>query len=79
LGIEKGEQAELLHKSIDYFKRHESFDIDEFQTKVFKDDDRIEAFRSFGGRYAESNNFDLAAQFDISTEAVKNKASFSKV
>jgi hypothetical protein len=78
LGIEKGEQAELLHKSIDYFKSHESFDIDEFQTEVFKDDDRIEAFRSFGGRYTESNNFDLAAQFDISSEAVKKQSRIFK-
>jgi hypothetical protein len=78
LGIEKGEQAELLHKSIDYFKSHESFNIDEFQTEVFKDDDRIEAFRNFGGRYVENNDFDLAAQFDISSEAVKKQSRIFK-
>ncbi len=71
LGVERGEQAELLHKSIDYFKSKETFDIDEFQTEIFKDDDRIEAFRQFGSRYVESNDFNLAAQFDISSEAVK--------
>ncbi|HZH64209.1 MAG TPA: nucleoid-associated protein [Flavisolibacter sp.] len=78
LGIEKGEQAELLHKSIDYFKSHESFDIDEFQTEIFRNDDRIEAFRSFGSRYVESNDFEMAAQFDISGEAVKKQSRIFK-
>lgn len=71
MGIEGGEQAELLHKSIDYFRSKETFDITEFQSEVFEQDDRIEAFRQFGGRYVESNDFDLAAQFPISPEAVK--------
>jgi hypothetical protein len=78
LKVPKNEQVELLHKSIDYFKSRESFDIDEFQTEVFAQDDRIEAFRSFGSRYTESNNFDLAAQFDISPEAVKKQSRIFK-
>ena len=73
LKVPKNEQVELLHKSIDYFKSRESFDIDEFQTEVFGKDDQIEAFRHFGSRYTENNDFDLAAQFDISTEAVKKQ------
>ena len=78
LKVPKNEQVELLHKSIDYFKSRESFDIDEFQTEVFGKDDQIEAFRHFGSRYTESNDFDLAAQFDISTEAVKKQSRIFK-
>jgi hypothetical protein len=78
LKVPKNEQVELLHKSIDYFKSHESFDIDEFQTEVFGQDDRIEAFRNFGSRYTESNDFDLSAQFDISSEAVKKQSRIFK-
>jgi hypothetical protein len=78
LKVPRNEQVELLHKSIDYFKSHDSFDIDEFQSEVFAQDDRIEAFRSFGSRYVESNDFDLAAQFDISPEAVKKQSRIFK-
>ncbi|MBB1286338.1 nucleoid-associated protein [Flavisolibacter sp. BT320] len=78
LKVPRNEQVELLHKSIDYFKSHESFDIDEFQSEVFAQDDRIEAFRNFGSRYIESNDFDLAAQFDISPEAVKKQSRIFK-
>ncbi|GAA4738344.1 nucleoid-associated protein [Flavisolibacter ginsenosidimutans] len=76
--IGKNEQVNLLHKSIDYFKTNESFDIDDFQAKVFIEDDRIDAFRNFGSRYVENNDFDLAAQFDISPEAVKKQSRIFK-
>ena len=78
LKISKPEQVDLLHKSIDYFKSNESFDIDDFQTKVFVEDDRIEAFRNFGSHYVQHNDFDLAAQFDISSEAVKKQSRIFK-
>lgn len=76
--LSKNEQVELLHKSIDYFKTNESFDIDDFQAKVFIEDDRIEAFRNFGSHYIQHNDFDLAAQFDISPEAVKKQSRIFK-
>lgn len=78
LKVPRNEQVELLHKSIDYFKSHDSFDIDEFQTEVLAQDDRIEAFRSFGSRYVERNDFDLSAQFAISPEAVKKQSRIFK-
>lgn len=76
--LSKNEQVELLHKSIDYFKSNESFDIDDFQAKVFIQDEHVEAFRNFGSRYVANNDFDLAAQFDISPEAVKKQSRIFK-
>lgn len=78
LKISKPEQVDLLHKSIDYFKANESFDIDDFQAKVFVEEDRINAFRNFGSQYVENNDFDLAAQFDISPAAVKKQSRIFK-
>ena len=69
----KNEQIELLHKSMDYFKSKESFDIDEFQKEVFVQDEMIESFRNFGSRYVEHHDFDLSSQFDISGQAVKKQ------
>jgi hypothetical protein len=76
--VDRKEQVELLHKSIDYFKSREQFDIDEFQTEVFGTEERIDAFRHFGTRYIESNDFDLASQFEISHDAVKKQSRIFK-
>lgn len=69
--LPKNEQIEMLHRSMDYFKAKESFDIEEFQQEVFGDEGTIEAFRNFGSRYTEHHNFDIASNFEISGQAVK--------
>jgi hypothetical protein len=73
LKIGKPEQVELLHKSLNYFKANESFDIDQFQTEVFGQEEMIESFRRYGSQYIENNDYDIAAQFDISPDAVKKQ------
>jgi hypothetical protein len=72
-GMEKTDQIELLTKSIDYFRSKESFDMEEFQQEVFQNDEMIQSFRNFGSQYIEQHDFDIAAQFDISTQAVKKQ------
>lgn len=74
LKIPKTEQVELLNRSIDYFKSKEAFDIEEFQTEVFGNDEMIGSFRNFGSRYIEANDFDIASSFDISVDAVKKQS-----
>ena len=69
--VTKTEQVELLHKTLDYFKTNEAFDIEEFQNEVFGKDEMIESFRRFGSRYVENTDYDLASQFDISADAVR--------
>ncbi|TCJ14112.1 nucleoid-associated protein [Flaviaesturariibacter flavus] len=77
-GVGRKEQVELLHKSIDYFRSKESFDIDEFQNEVFGAEDVIDSFRDFGARFTEKNDYDIAAQFDIAHDAVKKQARIFK-
>jgi 37-kD nucleoid-associated bacterial protein len=76
--LPKTDQINLLNKSIDYFKSKESFDIEEFQKDVFVQDEVIVSFRNFGSRYAESNDFDISANFEISAGAVKKQARIYK-
>lgn len=71
--LPKNEQIELLHKSIDYFRSKESFDINEFQEEVFGGPEMIESFKNFGSRYVTRHDFDLASSFDISGAAVKKQ------
>jgi hypothetical protein len=76
--IEKKEQVELLQKSLRYFQEKDQFDIEEFQADVFADDERINAFRTFGSRYVENNDYDISSNFDISHDAVKKQARIYK-
>lgn len=78
LNIEKKEQVELLQKSIRYFQEKDAFDIGEFQAEVFPDEDMSNAFRNFGSRYVESNDYDIASNFSISPDAVKKQARIYK-
>lgn len=76
--VSRTDQIEMLTKSIDYFKSKESFDIEDFQKEVFANEEVIESFRSFGSRYIENNDFDIASNFDIHPEAVKKQARIYK-
>ncbi|MER3465653.1 MAG: hypothetical protein C4329_15810, partial [Chitinophagaceae bacterium] len=74
LKVGKTEQVKLLNKSLNYFKGNESFDIDQFQTEVFEQEEMIESFRRYGSQYIENNDYEIAAQFDISPDAVKKQS-----
>lgn len=77
-GLERSDQIELLNKSIEYFKQKESFDINEFQSEVFGDEQQIESFRSFGSQYVTQHDLDIADSFDISPMAVKKQTRIYK-
>ena len=76
--LPKTEQVELLNRSIDYFKSHDSFNIDEFQREVFEKEEIIDSFRDYGSQYTTVNDYDIAASFDISAMAVKKQSKIFK-
>ena len=76
--VEKTDQIDILNRSVEYFKSHDSFDKDEFEETVFQDKDVIQSFRSFDNSYREENEIELKDNFDISSEAVKKQSRFFK-
>ncbi len=70
----KTDQANLLNKSISYFKANDTFDINEFQSAVLESDEMIDSFQRYGATYSEQNNIDISNRFDISDQAVKKQA-----
>jgi hypothetical protein len=73
LDVDNTSRADLLHKSLEYFKTNEAFDIEHFQKEVFEKEEVIDSFRRFGSSYVEKNDYDIASSFDISTDAVKKQ------
>jgi hypothetical protein len=72
--VSRTDQVELLHKSLDYFKTRDNFDIDEFQKEVFVQEEMIDSFRRFGSRFVDNTDYDIAASFEISPDAVKKQS-----
>lgn len=76
--VSKTDKIDLLNRSIDYFKTHESFDKNEFEKAVFYHPETIESFRNFDSQYRQNNEVDIEDNFDISPQAVKKQAKVFK-
>lgn len=72
--VSKADKIDLLNRSVEYFKTHESFDKKEFEKEVFQDAGIIKSFRNFDSIYREENEIELTDNFDISPQAVKKQA-----
>lgn len=72
--MSKADQINLLNRSVDYFKTHETFDKPEFETSVFGDSEVIDSFRKFDQAFRQEKEVELSDHFGISTEAVKKQA-----
>lgn len=72
--VTKADKIDLLNRSVEYFKTHESFDKKEFEKEVFQDAGIIKSFRSFDENYREENEIEVTDNFEISPQAVKKQA-----
>ena len=76
--VSKTDQIDLLNRSVDYFKKNESFNKEEFEEEVFKDKNLIKSFQSFDEEYREKHELEAADSFEISVQAVKKQARIFK-
>lgn len=73
LGIDKTEQAELLNKSMTFFKENDHFDKNNFVENVLQEPQLIESFKEYENKTSEEHNFNIPNNFGISNDAVKKK------
>ena len=50
--VTKAEKIDLLNRSVEYFKSHESFDKNDFEKEVFQDKNMIKSFQNFDEKQA---------------------------
>lgn len=72
--VNKADQIDLLNRSVEYFKTHDTFDKAGFEEEVLHHDVIIESFRKFDQTYKKENALELADNFQISPHAVKKQA-----
>jgi hypothetical protein len=76
--VTKADKIDLLNRSVDYFKTHDSFNKKEFEKEVLQDTGIIKSFRNFDANFRAQNDIDLGDDFDISLPAVKKQARIFK-
>lgn len=76
--LTKTDQIDMLNRSMEYFKKNESFDKASFEKEVFQSPEVIESFRKFDEVYRDENAIELDDHFDISQQAVKKQARIFK-
>ena len=72
--LSRADQADLLNRSVSFFKQNESFDIDDFARDVIGQPDVIDHFKEYKQSYEQENDVQLPDSFDISEGAVKKQA-----
>lgn len=71
--VSKADQIDLLNRSVDYFKKNETFVKDEFEESVFNDASVIDSFRRYDERYKQEHELEMDDNFQISAQAVKKQ------
>ncbi len=72
--VSKTDQIDLLNRSVDYFKSHETFEKQEFENEVFGDQNVIESFQNFDSAFRQQHEVEISDNFEISGQAVKKQA-----
>lgn len=72
--VSKTDQIDLLNRSVEYFKSHETFEKQEFQEEVFGDPNVIESFNNFDQAFRQEHEVEISDSFEISGQAVKKQA-----
>jgi hypothetical protein len=71
---DRADEAEMMHRSQEYFKNHEEFDAFEYEQRVFRDNKVVEAFQDYKQDYQDIKGTTLPDIFDISDQAVKKQS-----
>lgn len=72
--VNRADQADLLNRSVSFFKQNEQFDMDSFANEVMVQAEVIDSFEQFKNDYGKERQIDFADSFDISESAVKKQA-----
>ena len=71
--ISKGDQVELMNRSMEYFKTKEQFNLQEFAEEVMHHPEVVNTFMGYKQQYEKSRNFEIEDSFDIHLSAVKKQ------
>lgn len=71
--VTKGDQVDLMQRSVDYFKEKEEFVLEDFAEEVLAQPEIIESFHQFKEDVIKEKEIEVADQFNINEKAVKKE------
>ncbi|MBC7534111.1 MAG: nucleoid-associated protein [Ferruginibacter sp.] len=74
----KSDQLEMMNRSMDYFKTHDQFNMDEFATEVIHQPEVVDSFKNYKKNFEAARNYEIEDEFDISLAAVKKQQKLFK-
>lgn len=72
--VSKADQADLLNRSLGYFKEAETFSLDDFNQKVMVQPEVMETFNNYCQKFSEEYDVEIPEEFNVSEQAVKKEA-----
>lgn len=72
--VSKADQADLLNRSVQFFKDNDNFNLQDFANEVINQPDIIENFASFKDAYQKEREITISDNFAISESAVKKQS-----
>lgn len=76
--VEKTAQIDMLNKSVEFFKKHETFDFQEFNREVMQEPLLVQSFERYKDDFEQQHQLTVEERFDISEMAVKKNAKVFK-
>ena len=76
--VDRADQADLLNKSVAFFKENTEFSFDDFANQVMEQPEVIQSFRDYREEYQSDRDVKIDEQFEISAPAVKKQAKIFK-
>jgi hypothetical protein len=78
--VSKADQADLLNRSVAFFKDNDTFDMEDFANEVMEQPAVIESFHKFKDLFQQQEGVELSDNFAINSSAVKKQTrSFKSV
>ena len=72
--VSRADQADLLNRSVTFFKQNDHFDMEDFARDVIGQPEVIDSFKQYRTHYEEEHDVQLPDTFGISEGAVKKQA-----
>lgn len=76
--VSKADQIDYLNRSINYFKKNEQFNEQDFANDVFEHQEVISSFKKFKNDFQNENELRVVSEFEISVQAVKRQSKVFK-
>lgn len=76
--ISKAEQADFMNKSVDFFKAENTFEFEDFTTKVIHNPEINKSFKNYKDKFEKEQGLEIADNFTISEPATKKQSRIFK-